>query len=150
MSRSPVPSPPSPTGKHSAVNVRALSSRPLRMAAAAASADRLFLKAFGAMSTCMGTAAYVEWLIYNIRRTAGEPCGKVGECAGHQSDTGFFCCPGNVRGDQAIFCVEQRVGDRWGLGRKDIDRCAGDAPAIECLCEVFFDNDGTSGCVEEE
>src|SRR5579863_8080123 len=53
MSRSPVPSPPSPTGKHSVVGFRLLRESPRWMAAAAESAERAFLNALGAIRTCM-------------------------------------------------------------------------------------------------
>ncbi len=51
--RAAVPSPPSPIGKHSQVHSSLLYTSPSSIAFAALAASRLFLKALGAIRTCI-------------------------------------------------------------------------------------------------
>src|SRR5580692_6143491 len=104
MSKSPVPSPPSPTGKVSLLAARRLRDRPRAMAWAASSAVRLFLNAFGAIRTCI-------CLVMKRRIYGNDPSDPVGLSQHEQAD--------HPQQDEAVF---DREAEKFGFAAYEAAR----------------------------
>lgn len=72
-------------------------------------------------------------------------CGDI-----HDPLAALLRAPGDVRGDDAVFRLEQGVVLFDGLGVDDVESRRGDLSGIECVGHVLLDDQLTSGVIDED
>jgi hypothetical protein len=60
------------------------------------------------------------YLVDDVNRAAIEKRTEIRDDRFNQTSSRFFCRPGDVGRDDTVFCVQQRIIERWRLAGKNI------------------------------